>query len=200
MEKSAVFEQTYHHYLKELKEIDYLSRAELLGVEVQDGALIIPLYNTRYVVSGDGIEGFDQIQANDAVRVILSKYVLTCPDELPALSNKWVTYREFKDGAPLVSYFTTNTNKNIESHFSGKLELLEQGCRSLGGIAENNDSYDLSVKLHALPRIPVSLNFNDEDDIFPATCSILYQESAQHFLDMECLAMTGTLLAGKLLK
>jgi len=50
-----------------------------------------------------------------------------------------------------------------------------------------------------LPRIPVILNFNDSDDLFPATCSILYQESAQHYLDMECLAMTGTLLAGKLL-
>ena len=197
--KPTVFDQTYQHYLAEIKKIDYLARAELLGARVQNKALIIPLYERLYAVSASSIESVDNGEANDAVRVILGKYVLTCPEGLPVISKKWVTYREFRDGAPLVSYFTTNTNKNIESHFSGKIGLLKDCCERLGGLIEENDSYDLSVTFHALPRIPVILNFNDSDDLFPATCSILYQESAQHYLDMECLAMTGTLLAGKLL-
>jgi len=50
-----------------------------------------------------------------------------------------------------------------------------------------------------LPRVPVVLNFNDTDDLFPANCSVLYRASAELFLDMECLAMTGTLLAGRLI-
>ncbi|NNF45334.1 MAG: DUF3786 domain-containing protein, partial [Desulfofustis sp.] len=137
---------------------------------------------------------------NDAVRVILAKYVLTCPDQLPPLSGKWMTYREFRGAGPLVSYFTSNANKSIEQHFSGALMRLEQYCRALGAQIEDNDSYDLSVRLQALPRIPVVLNFNDADDMFPAACSILYRASAEQFLDMECLAMTGTLLAGLLLK
>jgi hypothetical protein len=47
--------------------------------------------------------------------------------------------------------------------------------------------------------VPVIVNFNDRDDLFSASCSVLYRSSAAYFLDMECLAMTGTLLAGKLL-
>jgi hypothetical protein len=137
---------------------------------------------------------------NDAVRVILAKYVLTCPIPLPPLSGKWMTYREFRGAGPLVSYFTSTTKKNIELHFSGAKERLEMRCRELGGRIEDNNSYELSVWLQALPRIPVVLNFNDADDMFPASCSILYRASAEHFLDMECLAMTGTLLAGLLLK
>ena len=43
------------------------------------------------------------------------------------------------------------------------------------------------------------LNFNDRDDLFPPACSVLYRKSAESYLDMECLAMTGTLLCGKLL-
>lgn len=200
MQKSNVFEQTYQHYLFELSRIDYLARADLLGVETDGEMLIIPLYDQLYAVSRAGIEGRCGAPANDAVRVILSKYVLTCPDELPALSNAWVTYREFPDAGPLVSYFTSNTNKSIESHFSGHIDRLKSRCEQLGAVAEENPSYDFSVRFKALPRIPVVLNFNDTDEMFPAACSILYQKSAQHFLDMECLAMTGTLLAGKLLK
>ena len=200
MEKSAVFEETYCHYLAQIGTIDYLARADLLGVEADGEALIIRLYNRTYSVSHSGIKTRGGAALNDAVRVILAKYVLTCPNQLPPLSNKWMTYREFRDAGPLVSYFTSNTNKNIEQHFSGALAQLEQCCKLLGAQIEDNDSYDLSVRFQALPRIPVVLNFNDADDMFPAACSILYQASAELFLDMECLAMTGTLLAGKLLK
>ncbi len=200
MQKSAVFEQTYTQYLRQLAAVDYLARADLLGVETEGEALVIPLYDRRYLVSNRGIEGLDGAAVNDAVRVILAKYVLTCGDRLPVLSHRWVTYREFRDAGPLVSYFTSNTNKNIELHFANKKGQLERCCRKLGGMIEEHPAYDLSVSFRALPRIPVILNFNDADDMFPAACSILYQESAEHFLDMECLAMTGTLLAGKLLK
>ena len=200
MEKSAVFEQTYRHYLKEIGTRDYLARADLLGVEADGDTLIIPLYNKIYSVSSKGITAPDGAVPNDAVRVILAKYVLTCPDRLPPLSSKWMTYREFRDAGPLVSYFASNTNKSIEQHFSGAAARLERCCKELGARIEHNDAYDLSARFQALPRIPVVLNFNDADDMFPAACSILYQASAEQFLDMECLAMTGTLLAGLLLR
>lgn len=200
MEKSSVFEQTYQNYLAEIRNIDYLSRADLLGVETDGVALIIPLYDQTYSVSGESIEVLEHGKVNDAVRVVLAKYVLTCPDTLVAAPGQWVTYRDFKDAAPLVSSFTTNTNKTIETHFSGKLDLLRERCQSLGGVSQPSESYDFSVMLNALPKIPVMLNFNDADDLFPAGCTVLYRESVRHYLDMECLAITGTLLAGKLLK
>ncbi len=200
MQKATVFDQTYQRYLAEIGRIDYLSRANLLGVEVAGEALVIALYDQTYSVSSQGIEGLGGAVVNDAVRVILSKYVLTCPAEVPELSPKWMTYREFRNAGPLVSYFTSNTNKNIELHYSGGADRLAERCKELGARLEANSSYDISARLYALPRIPVILNFNDADDMFPAVCSILYQESAEHFLDMECLAMTGTLLAGKLLR
>jgi hypothetical protein len=200
MKESAAFEQTYQHYLSEIKKIDYLERADRLGVEIKDEKLIIPLYDREYTVSASEVDGPDGEVVTPAVRVILCKYILMCPDELPVLSRKLMTYREFRDAGPLVSYFTTNTNKTIESQFSGKVDLLQEIGKRVGGTIEKNESYDLSLLFYALPRIPVILNFNDHDDMFPAACSILYQESAQQFLDMECLAMTGTLLIGKLLR
>ena len=199
MQRSSVFEETYQNYLQQIKTIDYLARADMLGANSSGNVLEIPLYDSLYLLSGDGIEAVDGAPVSAAVRVILCKYVLMCPDEIGREEYRLMTYREFKDAGPLISYFTTNTNKTIETTFTGKLQTFSERAVQLGGTLRFDESYDLSCEFDALPRIPVIVNFNDRDDLFPATCSILYRSTAQRFLDMECLAMTGTLLAGKLI-
>lgn len=200
MQQARVFAETYQQYLVEIRKIDFLAKADLLGVIRHDEHLLVPLYNKVYRCSRDGIEGPDDSQVSPAVRVILCKYILTCPLGLPSLVDTLKTYREFKDAGPLTSYFTSNTNKIIETTFSGNLPGLRQRAEQIGGLVQHSESYDYSVQFHALPRIPVILNFNDRDEMFSASCSILYKTSAEIFLDMECLAMTGTLLAGKLIQ
>ena len=199
MPQSPIFEETYQKYLLEIQKTDYLSKGTMLGVGISNNALEIPLYDRLYRVSGNGIEDCDGNGVTPAVRVILCKYVLMCPVELPPLRDKLMTYREFKNAGPLISYFATNTNKIIETTFGGKRDVFQKRSQQLGGTVRDDQSYDLSVQFSALPRIPVIVNFNDRDDLFPATCSILYRSSAEIYLDMECLAMTGTLLAGRLI-
>lgn len=198
MQRSAVFEQTFQDYLKEIEQIDLSRRNDMLGVHLDRGGLVIPLYDRTYRLSADGIEAYTGSPDNPAVRVILCKYVLMCPQELPRIPERLMTYREFKGAGPLTSYFTANTNKILETTFSNKLDLLRERSLRMGGTVIDNEAYDFSVQFDALPRIPVIVNFNDRDEMFPAACSILYRASAEHFLDMECLAMTGTLLAGTL--
>lgn len=197
--RSRVFDETYRHYLKEISQSDFLAKADVLGVETSNGALRIPLYDKMYRFGTDGIVGVDGEELTPAVRVMICKYILTCPPELPEMSNTLVTYREFKDAGPLISYFTTNTNKTLETTFCGNLALLKRRGEEFGGKVLKNDTYDLSLEFHAFPRVPVIVNFNDRDNLFSASCSVLYRSSAVHFLDMECLAMTGTLLTGKLI-
>jgi hypothetical protein len=200
MRLSPVFDQTYKHYLLEIGEIDYLAKAELLGVERDAESLIIPLYNETYTLSRDGITAQDGRDVPVAVSVILSRYVLQCQQAISQRDDPYKTYRDFKNTSPLVSYFTTNTNKTLESTFSGKLDSFISTCCSLGAVEQFSELYDSSMLFYALPRIPVVVNFNDRDELFPASCSVLYRASAEQFLDMECLAMTGTLLAGKLIR
>lgn len=199
MQQSPVFEETYRRYLADLNRIDIFARAGLLGLDRGEGFLRVPLYNREYHVSPSGISDPSGKAVTMAVRVVLCKYLLTCPPELPPLSERLVTYREFKDAGPLVSYFTTNTNKIIETTFAGNVPLLLERAMAMGGTVLASETYDLALQFHALPRIPVLLNFNDRDDLFPASVSVLYRASAECFLDMECLAITGTLLAGRLI-
>jgi len=197
--RAKVFSETCERYLEEIRGIDFLSKAGSLGVEKDGESLLVPLYNVLHRVSVDGVESLGEAPLTPAVQVMICKYVLVTPQKLPEISDKFVTYREFKDAAPLVSHFTNNTNKTLESHFSGNLQGLQERGLSVGGKLLESSTYDISLEFKAFPRIPVVLNFNDADDMFPAACSILYRSSAALFLDMECLSMTGTLLSGKLL-
>jgi hypothetical protein len=198
---SKVFDETYKHYLEEIRHIDFLAKADMLGLQRENKALVIPLYDKIYRFDVDGITGDSGENISSAVQVMICKYILTCR-QCPDLKDPFgelVTYREFKDAGPLISYFTTNTNKTLESTFAGDIIALKKRGQEIGGKLLDSDLYDLSFEFHAFPRIPVILNFNDRDDQFPACCSILYRSSAGYYLDMECLAMTGTLLTGKLI-
>lgn len=197
-EKAAVFETTYQNYLNQLTAIDYLSRADRLGADVAGEALTIPVYGTPYSISRDGVRDADGAQANFAISVVLCCYILQCPATVP-LAGDWMTYREFRNAGPLVGYFTANTQKIIETTFAGNPTGLVNACQSLGGRPfDDGSAHDISLIFDFLPRIPVLLRFNDKDSEFPAQCAIMFPQSAEAFLDMECMAIGGTLLAGTL--
>ncbi len=197
-DKAAVFEETYRNYLARIADIDLPARAPMLGAETEGGDLAIRLYGTPYRLTRQGVFKASGEPVNYAVCVVLCCYVLQCPESTPQTGD-WVTYREFKDAGPLVSYFTANTNKIIETAFAGNLPGLEEACRSLSGRRfDDGSSHDLSMIFDFLPRIPVLLRFNDRDEEFPAQCSVLFRQSTEAYLDMECTAIGGTFLAGHL--
>ena len=198
--KSAVFENTYRNYLAKIAGIDFLSRAHRLGAKISGNALIVPFYGKPYRISKDGVIDSSGEKANFAISVALCQYILQCPEEVPE-SGDWVTYREFRDAGPLVGYFTANTNKIIETAFADNMSALQTAAVNLEGtFFDDGSSYDISIKFNFLPKIPVLLRFNERDKEFPAQCSILFRQSAEKYLDMECLAIGGTFLAGILIK
>jgi len=199
MKKAEVFEVTYHKYLEQIAGIDLVSRAGILGGTIQDNTLVIPFYGEPHRVSTAGVFNAAGKRATFAVSVLLCCYVLQCPETEPE-PGEWVTYREFKDAGPLTGYFTSNTNKIIETTFAGQVDRLKSACREMGGRAVKERAFDVAFMFQMLPRVPVFFRFNDKDDMFPAQTSILFRASAEKHIDMECLAIGGTYLTGLLIK
>ena len=105
-----------------------------------------------------------------------------------------MSYKDFKDAVPLIRAFYNTVTHPIAKTFSGRSAELEKAGRKIGGYAPADAfSYDLSMRFDALPKLPLLLLFNDKDDEFPAQCSVLFEQRAEKFLDMECLAMVGML-------
>jgi hypothetical protein len=86
--------------------------------------------------------------------------------------------------------------------FGGRLGALQAAARLFGATpAPPNDfAYDLALAFAALPKVPVLLLFNDAAEGFAPRCVILFQRSIGHYLDMECVAMVGALLADGLVR
>ncbi|OQY52467.1 MAG: hypothetical protein B6230_02630 [Desulfobacteraceae bacterium 4572_89] len=199
MDNSKIFDQKYDRCMSQLKEIDFSDRADILGGGYKNNSLSFDFFNRRLVVTKGGISDIDNKDVTFAIKFLLCQYVLLCPEQLPEISNKLVTFREFKNSGALFSNFTSNTNKIIETSFSGNIEKLEKQCLKLGGIIMGTNSYDICIRFKALPRIPIILNFNDRDDLMPAKASFLYHGDAEKYLDLECLSITSTYLTGQLI-
>jgi hypothetical protein len=194
MEKSPIFEKTYQDYLTQIADLDLKPIEDILGIQVVGDKAIIHFFGKAFTVSGSGIAGPEGKKPHLSTCVILCKYLLMCPPFEPRETN-WVTFKDFKDAAPLINSFATTVTNPLSKMFSGRPSALESAGARLGGYPPADTfSYDVSVQFDALPRIPVLLLFNDQDEEFAAQCSILFQKRTEAYLDMECVAMVGMLL------
>ena len=200
MENSKIVDQKLNHDFSKVKKIDFFKNAEILGIRENNGSLIFDFFNRQIIFSQDGIDDAKGILLTDAIKDVLRQYLHMCPDPTCESSNKLVTLREFSGSGPLFSRFTANTGKIIETTFSGNLEELISRCLALKGTILKNASYDLSVRFKALSRIPIILNYNDIDDMMPASAGYLFQDNADKYLDLKSLSILCTYLTGQLIR
>ncbi|MEA3438094.1 MAG: DUF3786 domain-containing protein [Thermodesulfobacteriota bacterium] len=198
--KESVYEKTYENYLAQVGETDFNSVKQKLGVEVEKNKIIIPLFGKSYEISAAGISDTGGKQPMFDICVILCKYILLCPQISPK-EKDWVSFRDLKDSGPLTSYFVNDVERAIATQFNGKLGDMKNAGRIVKGYSPDIEvSYDLSMQFDALPRVPIVMLFNDADDEFFATCSVLFERRAESYLDPECLAMVGRCLFADLKK
>ncbi|MCD4677109.1 MAG: DUF3786 domain-containing protein [Desulfobacula sp.] len=200
MEDSKIFDKKYNEYLSLIKGFNFSKKAEILGIQKRNQLFVFEFFNRQIAFDLNDFTDIAGDKVTFAVKVVLCKYLLMCPEKISKSANRLVTFREFANAGPLFSSFTANTNKIIETTFSGQLEKLKTRCLKLGGTIMENKSYDLSVRFRALHRIPIILNFNNKDELMPATAAFLYHDNAQNYLDLQCLTITCTYLTGQLIQ
>jgi hypothetical protein len=194
--KAPIFEETVRNYLAQVAQIDLAGIAETLAITVEQGKALIPFLGKTYRVSSRGVFDASDLEPIHAIRIVLCRYLLLAPPALPREGEDWVSYKDFKDAAPFVTGFVNNSERAIARNFTGRLEPLREAAGRLGALPPPLLlSYQFTARIEALPRIPLLLLFNDEDEDFPAQCTLLFERRAEKYLDMECLAIIGWLLA-----
>ena len=193
----SIFTKHYHDYLAQLARRDLPGLAESLGAEALGQGLRLPLLGRRYLISADGVIGENGMRASYDACIILCRYVLMCPPQTP-LDDDLVTFRNLKDSGPLTVYFADNVERVIANRYSGQLAAFRNICAELGKETKLAVRVDAAGCFSALPKIPLTVLFNDRDEEFSASCSILMERRAERYLDAECLAMLGHGLAKRL--
>ena len=197
--QAPIFEETVRNYLAQVAQINLAGIAQTLAITVEPGEALIPLLGKTYRVSSTGVFDDSGLEPIHAIRILLCRYLLLAPPAPPREGEDWVSFKDFRDAAPFVNGFVNNSERAIARNFSGRLEQLREAAGRLGVVPPSLElSYQFTGQIQALPQIPLLLLFNDEDDDFPAQCTLLFQRRAEKFLDMECLAIIGWLLADAL--
>lgn len=195
---NPVFEQTYRNYLEQISLLDLKNIEDTLGMTVHNNEAEILVFGEPHKITINEIIGPSGKRPSFNICIILSKYILLCPG-IPPQKKGWVSYRDFKDSGPLLKFYANDVEKPISERFAGNLEKLKEACKTIGGYPPDIKlAYDLCIQFDVLPKIPLLLVFNDADKDFPASCSVLFQNNAEDYLDAECLAMIGSLLFNRL--
>jgi len=200
--EANIFETHYEDYCRQIAELDFSSIKDTLGIEFRGQEAIIPFLGEDYIVSNKGIADEFGNRPNYMVCVILSKYLLLCPDA-PIVNKEWTALKDFRKLSQFtnLNVFTSDTERPIVKRFSGQLDALSDASQKLGGKpCDMSLSYDFAMEFKALPQIEILLLFNDRDDEFPATCSVLFQRQAEYYLDPESIIMTGMAFTQRLKK
>lgn len=198
---NPIFKKNYSDYLNRLDTVDFSLLPSILDIKVNAGRGIaqIPFFQADYEVSASGVVDHNGNRPNYDTCVILLKYLLMCPKQVPR-ENDWVNFRDLKSsGYTQHSSLADFAIQSIARHYVGNTIGLETAVKALNGKRPETDyPYDLSAVIPVLPRVPILFLFNDAEKYFPARAFILFERRAEHFLDAECLAMIGTSLLAHL--
>ena len=191
------YEEVYQGLAAKLANADFRHAMLALGARDAGDKVAVESFGRTCLIGPEGVEAADGDVLDFTVRIVLAYYILHGGSG--ELSGDWAAYRDFKDGAFFHASYSQIVETKIAEDFSGRYEDLERAAVSLGG--EPLDAGlggDLCLRFPALPRVPLALVFYDEDEEFPASARVLYDASAPLFLDMECLAVLGLILADQL--
>lgn len=115
------------------------------------------------------------------------------------LLNQDITYREVTGGEFYYAAFVKRAELPLISVFGRQAARLSPAALELGG-QEVPGLGDAAVRVHALPRIPITFIIHEGDDEFEPAATILFDRSINHYLTAEDVAVLASLTVYRLMR
>ena len=191
------YEEVYQGLVGRLVRADYRHAMLHLGARDAGENVLVNSFGRDCLVGPGGVIAADGGPLDFTVRIVLAYYILH--GGRGEVSGRWAAYRDFKDGSFFHAAFAQIVETKIATAFSERLPDLKRTAAALGGqYLEAGLGGDLCFGFPALPRVPLALVYYDTDEEFPSSARVLFDATAPAFLDMECLAVLGLILADQL--
>jgi hypothetical protein len=149
----------------------------------------LPDYAIQRVVSGQAPSTFTQ--------ALILTYLVTADGTTP--SGRWIAYRDLPNGM----FYAQAFRGYAENHLVRELgddgqEAFCQGAARLGGreIDVGNAGYAFQI----LPRVHLAAVYWLGDEDFPSQASLLFEDSAPHYMSTDGLAVLGSHLVSAIIE
>lgn len=169
---------------EEIKGIDFRDVAEGIGAVVKDGALALNCFGREFRISPDGAISAEG-HMTPWIRILLLHYVRTAGKG--GLTGRHVSYSELKSGMVKASSFQRDCEDPLTNLFKKDLKQTGRILSRMGTKKEKDFPTENAWELFLLPKLPVIVLYWPEEEEFPAKVKILFDSSADRYLDAESL-------------
>ena len=169
---------------KEVAALRLVDVAAGLGAGFEGGSLSIRCLGRDYLVGPDGtITAAGPI--SPWIQILLLHYVRT--RGAAAISGTWVSFTDLKAALMKSTSFGRDCEEPLRVLFDRDPRPVEQALERLGGLRQAGTPAPVAWKIFALPRVPLLLLYWPHDEEFPSKTKILFDATADRFLDVESL-------------
>ncbi len=169
---------------EEIKGIDFSEVAEGIGATVRDGVLVLDCFGREFRISPDG-EIAAQGRMTPWIRILVLHYVRTAGKG--GLTGKYVSYSEVKGGMVKASSFQRDCEEPLTELFKRDFEKTALMLSRMGTKKKKGFPTEHAWELYLLPKLPVTVLYWPQEEEFPSRVKILFDSSADRYLDAESL-------------
>ncbi len=169
---------------KEVSALRFADIAAGLGAGLLDGSLSIRCLGRNFLVGPDGTIT-TQGPLTPWMQILLLHYVRTRGNA--AMSGTWVSFTDLKAGLMKSKSFARDCEDPLRALFDGDPQAVEHALERLDGLRQESTPAPVAWKVPTLPRVPVLLLYWPHDEEFPSKIKILFDATADRFLDVESL-------------
>ncbi|HEY76083.1 MAG TPA: DUF3786 domain-containing protein [Thermoflexia bacterium] len=131
------------------------------------------------------------------IQAMLLTYLVTADGTTP--SSRWIAFHSLPDGMFYAQAFRGYAENRLVRELGEEgLETFRRGAERLGG--EPIEIGDAGYAFQVLPRIHLAAVYWLGDEDFPSRASILFEDTASHYMPTDGLAILGSHLVGAILK
>jgi len=194
---SSVYQPTYDGLRAKLAGHDLDELVRLSGAQRLDaGRIGLRCVGRDYVISHpDGIVlDADGSPPEVSVAILLLLYLLESTGR--DIEDRWVSFEQLPGGAGYSSSFRGRVVGLVLRTFGPHPETLARAAETLDGVPF--ELGDASVRLPALPRVPIAFVMWRGDDDFAPSVSVVFDASVEGYLDAEVVTVLAELAARRL--
>lgn len=169
---------------EEVRQVDFPRIAEGLGARLQGGSLVLTCLGREFTVTADGVI-VTKGPMTPWIKILLLHYIRTAGRE--KLSGKWVSYAELKSGMVKATSFARECEEPLRELFDRDAEQAASSLLRMGAEQRGDFPTSCAWRLLLLPKLPVMVLYWPPDEEFPSKLSILFDATADRFLDAESL-------------
>ncbi len=181
-------ERRLEELFDEIADLNFSDIADQLGAEAEGDVL-----NINYMGRQISLSHTEVHESLDILDKLLILIYVKRAGKSP-LTGKWVAFRELKDGMVRSESFNEACELAIAGMFERDGQRLLDKMNIVGAREVSGYSAPHSLVVYTLPKVPFLLLLWPGDEEFGAECKILFDSTADEYLDVETLLYLGIAL------